>query len=485
MTRLPLRVRPLLSRLNRVVQSVGNLLSGDAGFWRWLLAMVALFLVLQIAFFTATLAAGSVPNSRVTGALAVDAERGIWDVADFPRDGVGHTTPAVSFAGVSDSYTECIALTLGISADPAQDDGPLYRALASPHLGTCSTAFPSILALERGEQGVQGYTYNRYWNGSTVITRPLLAVAGVGGVRLVCAVLLVASLIFAFFMFARRSSVWIGATLLLPVLASTNILTQTLDSYPHVLAFSVSMLGLGMGLVVGRKSYGTIVAVALIAGSTLNFVDFLLNPPLAWSAFVFGVAAARAATGTRTLGATALGGITAAMGWVVGYGATWLARWVLAVAVFGDSALREILAVISLRLQGQYEDLVAPGIGQASVRNLRMWWTTIPSSGIVLTAMILVIVVALSVLVVRRDGKGVALVAILSCPALIVPFWYEMLSNHSQIHAWFTYRSVPVALGIIAAAALVPVVTSQRAASLVGAERRKPPSERDVGKASV
>jgi hypothetical protein len=30
----------------------------------------------------------------------------------------------------------------------------------------------------------------------------------------------------------------------------------------------------------------------------------------------------------------------------------------------------------------------------------------------------------------------------------VVPVWYEALSNHSQIHSFFTYRGVPTALGI-------------------------------------
>ena len=35
--------------------------------------------------------------------------------------------------------------------------------------------------------------------------------------------------------------------------------------------------------------------------------------------------------------------------------------------------------------------------------------------------------------------------------------WFEMLRNHSQIHVWFTYRSIPLALGIVAAALVIPL----------------------------
>ncbi len=41
--------------------------------------------------------------------------------------------------------------------------------------------------------------------------------------------------------------------------------------------------------------------------------------------------------------------------------------------------------------------------------------------------------------------------------ALIVPVWFELLRNHSQLHSWFTYRSLPLAFGIVMAAAVVPL----------------------------
>ena len=46
-------------------------------------------------------------------------------------------------------------------------------------------------------------------------------------------------------------------------------------------------------------------------------------------------------------------------------------------------------------------------------------------------------------------------VGLLAAPALIVPLWYEVLSNHSQVHAFFTYRSVAAAVGIGVAACVV------------------------------
>jgi hypothetical protein len=46
----------------------------------------------------------------------------------------------------------------------------------------------------------------------------------------------------------------------------------------------------------------------------------------------------------------------------------------------------------------------------------------------------------------RRDWDRAILVA----PVLIIVIWFELLRNHSQIHYWFTYRSVAAGIGVIA-----------------------------------
>jgi hypothetical protein len=45
--------------------------------------------------------------------------------------------------------------------------------------------------------------------------------------------------------------------------------------------------------------------------------------------------------------------------------------------------------------------------------------------------------------------------AILSSPLLIPFVWFEILSNHTQIHTWMTYRTVASCFGILIAAAII------------------------------
>ena len=45
--------------------------------------------------------------------------------------------------------------------------------------------------------------------------------------------------------------------------------------------------------------------------------------------------------------------------------------------------------------------------------------------------------------------------ALLSSPLLIPFVWFEVLSNHTQIHTWMVYRTAASCFGILIAAAII------------------------------
>lgn len=446
-------------------------LRGQQGFARWLVALLVVYVAIQGLFMLATVTAAIVPNDAIVASLEKDAAWRLWDTTDYPLDGVGHPTERFPFAGITDSFTECISLTIGVPADPSGDGGIVLDSIAGRHLGTCSTALPAISALAAGEEPEAVYTYNRYWNGFTVLTRPLLALEGVATVRLVVGLIFLGGIVTAAIALTRRVSPWAAAGLLVPLLASTNLVTQPLHGFSHALSFGIMMFAVAWGVRLGRETLPAIIVGASAAGAVFNFVDFLLNPPVAWALFVFAVVAAR--WQSRRSDSVGLRGLWAAvgasaLGWIAGYSITWVTRWVIAVATFGESAWQEILGVISTRLQGQYEDLVAPGIGQSTLRNALFWFGTIPTARFVVITAVLVVAVCLVVVLVTRRPRLLMVALAIGSPLVLVVLWLELLSNHSQIHVFFVYRAIPAAIGIAIAAAIV-VLAKARPIDAVGA----------------
>ena len=69
------------------------------------------------------------------------------------------------------------------------------------------------------------------------------------------------------------------------------------------------------------------------------------------------------------------------------------------------------------------------------------------------SAMLFLLLLPTLLLPVRRPNlKQFALL----CTPLLIPFgWFELLSNHTQIHTWMVYRTVASCFGILIAAAII------------------------------
>ncbi len=82
-------------------------------------------------------------------------------------------------------------------------------------------------------------------------------------------------------------------------------------------------------------------------------------------------------------------------------------------------------------------------------KNWDYWIGHVPTARAVLVGVVVVVLVAV-LAGLRRSRRAVVAGAVVSAAGLVVPFWYQILRNHSQIHAFFTYRSITVALGLLA-----------------------------------
>src|SRR5258705_1280543 len=71
------------------------------------------------------------------------------------------------------------------------------------------------------------------------------------------------------------------------------------------------------------------------------------------------------------------------------------------------------------------------------------------------TQVAMMFVFLLPVLLVVRCSFDLSRFAVLVAPAMIPFVWFEALSNHTQIHTWFTYRPVASSIGIVISAALI------------------------------
>ncbi|WP_432498292.1 hypothetical protein [Kineococcus gypseus] len=408
---------------------------------RWAVRAGAALLLLQGVFLGLLVAAQAAPNGPIVRHLAQAVDSGDYG-APYAPDGVG---------GVADRFTECVVLGYGVSSadDPRS---AWYRATGGPRLSSCEDGVGEVEALAAGESLVPPATYFRYWNGYSVLTRPVLALTGVPGLRMVVTAVFAAAALAAFSAVARGAGRPAAFALLLPVAASTNALAMPSAALSHGIALAAAAAGVALTAVAARRGWRGAALGAGGAAALFCYADLLTVPAASWAA----CAAVAGAVAHRRRGdvASALRSTVAAgVAWPVAFGVTWVSRWVVAALVQGPGVFARVGEVSRFRLDGGD---VSQRFGAGLARNWSAWVDGSATAVPVLAAAAAAVAVGL-VLGVRRAGARAPLAsAVLAAPALVVPAWYCVLSNHSQIHAFFTHRSLAVAVGVVVLAALVP-----------------------------
>lgn len=356
------------------------------------------------------------------------------------------------FGGVADHTTECgeISFGLGESADAG-----FFETLArGTILGPCERLIAALDSFDRNGQLPEGSTNLRYWHGASTLFRPLLVLVGLPGVRLLSFGVLIAAVASLGRQVRRIAGTGAAVGLLGPVVATTD-LAEVGHVAHHALALAVAFGGAGVALRVTQRTPTPSAAflAALLAGAAFVYVDLLTNAPGAWILVVAMVILAVRSTEARPLRVAGFA-VAAGTGWLVGYAGMWAGKWLFAALMLGrDQVWDDVSSTIEKRIDGESQWSEAT-FGAAIDKNLDTWLTQ-PLTAVVLLASAVVVSAVLIRATRTATPGGLAVVAVAASPALIPFVWFEIASNHSQIHHWFTYRSLPIALGVALLACLV------------------------------
>jgi hypothetical protein len=409
---------------------------------------VALVAVLQLVFLALLVVGAAFPDRPIVAHLRADVASGAYGPSNRP-DGQG---------GRATSFTDCVAAGTGLGAPRAS---VWHRAIAMPRLESCVRGTAQIRRLAAGEAPRTRLEYFRYWAGYTVLTRPVLAVGGMDGMRLVAGGLFGLALLAMATTLSRVLGGWYAVALTAPLLLSSNVLSVPATAFSHALSLAVAFAGVALVArtaarrpVTGPHADRAVLCAVAVSACVFDFVDLLTTPAIPW-ALTSAVVAALTWRRTGSVGDTFWAGVVAATVWFAAFVATWVSRWLLTVPFLGFHHVSGVVTGIArFRIDGQYGS-VSHVFGAAVVDNVRTWLRLPVTPEPVLVASLVWGLVALAVAWRRYGAQRLVVAAVLAAPALIAPLWMLVLSNHSQIHDVFVYRTVPASLGIALAACLV------------------------------
>lgn len=406
---------------------------------RFVVLPVVGFVVLQLTFFALLVVGAAVPDGPIVRHLAADVESKMYGPTGL-KDRMG---------GSSDSFTECVVVGVGLGSD---ETNPLAKAGKMPRISNCATGADQIKRLAAGEDVENGF-YFRYWSGFTPLTRPVLATSGITGIRLVSGALLALTLVLAGSVLSRSVGVLASIGLLGPLVLSTNLMSTPSSSFSQAISISAYLGGVALCAWGARRSLTAGLVSCALAAAVFCFVDLLTTPSIGWAlsaATVAGVTYVR----TSSLRPTIVAVLAAGLVWPLAFAATWVSRWLFAIPFAGWAAVvEEVKATVLFRTAGSYKG-VRDELWAATEKNWHYWTDHMGTAPFVMWSALVVGLVAL-VLCLRDGLEGILAFLVIALPAACVPFWYEVLRNHSQIHAFFVYRCIPVGIGVGLFAALV------------------------------
>jgi len=389
-------------------------------------------------------------------------EDGVLSVDEVPRQFIhryGH------------QFTECLGIQVALD-----DEKDLWKAVLAPQLHSLYISPCRELQLAATNvQTAERTDYSRYWHGYRLYLWPMLEHLSLATMRFINAAILVGVLVF----FYRSLRIALGtnpAIVLFLVLMSLTDLWRIWRMSTQFVPMILILAGAGLfaRMYARNRNPSAAVILAAVLGAVFNYLDFLFNPPMLPMLLAFLVLAVEApqrsyATRSGIADALRLPALVA-FAWFSGYALSWAAKWGLSM-LLSDDAGGTMLAIyrqIQLRLYGQEVDshlLVIPLLSTA-----KMFVQSLLAVGLIPFCFLVVAIVRR----IRADRQGFdrRRFLVLSSPVVIPIVWFELLSNHTQTHSHFTYRSAAAAIAMILAAAILAMAEPPSLRTLFAGMRR-------------
>lgn len=288
--------------------------------------------------------------------------------------------------------------------------------------------------------------YPRYWHGYQVLLRPLTLVFQVQELRYLGMIMFYLLFFWSAYEVAQKTKP-VNAMLYVLSVASGYLVAVT-TCFQYLTTFYVLFISVIVLLRrYDRKGIAGYALFFFVVGMIENFFDFLTYPIITLGIPLVLLLWLRIRDERTNLKNNLGLMFRASLAWFFGYALTWIAKWIIATVVLGVRYFWRTMSVVQYRLQGSEEEPL-DRIGTLQ-RNLKAWMNVQDGGIITWSKVALLVLIVFLILAIRKKLKDLRTVGSY-IPILIValyPYiWYLVMSNHSQIHFWYTYRAQLVTL---------------------------------------
>lgn len=300
--------------------------------------------------------------------------------------------------------------------------------------------------------------YPRYWHGYLVVLKPLLVLFDVGEIRMLNLVIQGSLLILLLYLIRKR----LEERYQLPVILMVAVLNPVV--LPLSLQFSwvyyVSLISSVVLLMVKKLSMKkNDILFFLVVGMLTSYVDLLTYPLITLG---LPLVLYLLLDENENWKSQLMKAVKCSFFWAAGYAVMWVGKWILCWVLSGNNLASDVISEMLFRVSMTGESEETLTIGMVLGRNIGVLlkWPYLLAALLFLGSCIFL----------KRKGgqrgtdwkkrlvKALPYLAVMLLPIV----WLIVLSNHSWVHYWFTYRelSVTVLAGGVAVIKLCAPLTA-------------------------
>ncbi|MCL2492081.1 MAG: hypothetical protein FWE87_04955 [Coriobacteriia bacterium] len=378
------------------------------------------------------------------------------DIAVMQAEGLYPRLAGNAIGNAQDNFTDAVMLSLAM---PVSDISAIKQAATSANWEVTGALW------EQGNDPIRSLAvrlqrlpteansnYATYWQGHVIIVRTLLLLFSYTQIRTVNGMLLLAALIVALAFLWRRLGGWTSFAFLFSIIPLAPL--TIFRSMQYVSMFYLAFLGMIVVFYLQEQTEldRWDLELFLILGIATAYFDFLTTPVITWGIPMLMISVLILHDANRSLSHASTREVMfkqlktivrTSIAWTAGYVFMWSAKWIVAGHFLGGRIRDRVLGKLMERAGAT--QTVGDRI-RALLSNVAVMIAPTELTGSTWKIAVLIVLVLFAIwftiwLLTKSGTKRVLLASPLLLIAASPYLWYFVVSNHSMIHAGFTYRA--------------------------------------------
>ena len=334
-----------------------------------------------------------------------------------------------------DNLTDSIMMNV---ARFEKEDSIFQEALLNKRIMAHGLMDSELLAEEAAGKtaGDEAVSYGRYWHGYLLYLKPLLMVFNYGQIRYFIGMIQLSLFVSVVYLFVKKNK----ASHIIPFTAAYFFLNPaslslSLQYFPASVLTMFQFIVLLLQEEKYREDHKRWIYHFFIVGCLISYFDLLTYPLLTLGMpLTFLLVENR-----KSMKEGIVRFLESCMAWGAGYGMMWGSKWVLGSLLTKENIIQDAIGSVLFRV-GASDNEVKISSVQVIIKNIGA-----NKLCLLIVVLVFVAIIMHGILKKRSMDFGKLNFAVLLCA--ILPFiWYVVVSNHSYIHFWFTYRILAISI---------------------------------------